>query len=68
MDDTPRLTDQEADRIIQALKDRGAESDCPRCGHDHFNLEDGYFIQVLQSGSTNVRFTGQWTCPGLVDR
>ena len=32
-------------RIIDALTEAGADRPCPRCGHEDFNLVDGYVSQ-----------------------
>jgi len=42
------LTQEEKDKIVQALKDKGATRACPRCGEPNFTLIDGYFSHFLQ--------------------
>ena len=36
-------------RIIDALNRAGADRPCPRCGHDDFQLMDGYFSLPVQA-------------------
>ena len=36
-------------RIIDALTEAGADRPCPRCGHEDFNLVDGYVSLALQA-------------------
>ena len=43
------LSQEQKQRIIKALKDRGAKLPCPRCGNDSFTLLDGYFNQTIQT-------------------
>lgn len=66
MSDGFKFTDQQAKRIIQALQDRGANSDCPRCGKDVFNLEEGYFIQGLTPGLHRRALPPEKSIPSVV--
>ena len=43
------LPQEQKQRIIKALKDRGAKLPCPRCGNDSFTLLNGYFNQTIQT-------------------
>jgi ribosomal protein L37E len=36
-------------KLIDALVKAGADRPCPRCGHDDFNLLDGYVSFPLQA-------------------
>lgn len=36
-------------KIIEALTKAGADRACPRCGHEDFNLLDGYISVPLQA-------------------
>jgi hypothetical protein len=36
-------------KIIDALTRAGADKPCPRCGHEDFNLVDGYTSVALQA-------------------
>jgi ribosomal protein L37E len=36
-------------KIIDALTQAGADRPCPRCGHEDFNLVDGYVSLPLQA-------------------
>lgn len=42
------MTQEEKDRIIRVLQERGAILPCPRCGNASFALIDGYFNQSIQ--------------------
>ena len=44
-----KLSEQEKQKIIRALEERGAILPCPRCGNNSFTLLDGYFNQTLQT-------------------
>jgi ribosomal protein S27AE len=46
MDD---LTDQQKEKIIATLRERGAEGSCPRCGNGQFALAGGYFNPPIQT-------------------
>ena len=43
------LSQDQKDRIIKALTERGARLPCPRCGNQNFTLVDGYFNQPIQT-------------------
>jgi len=43
------MKEDEKQRIIQALEERGAKLPCPRCGNQQFTLVDGYFNQTIQT-------------------
>lgn len=43
------MTEDEKQKIIKALEDRGAKFPCPRCGNQQFTLMDGYFNQTIQT-------------------
>jgi hypothetical protein len=43
------LTEAEKEKIIQALRERGAEGPCPRCGTAQFGLVGGYFNPTMQT-------------------
>jgi predicted nucleic-acid-binding Zn-ribbon protein len=42
------LPEEQKQKIIKALEDRGAKLPCPRCGNKNFILMDGYFNQTIQ--------------------
>jgi predicted nucleic-acid-binding Zn-ribbon protein len=44
-----KLEEQDKQKIIKALQDRGATRPCPRCGNSNFTLIDGYFNQTIQT-------------------
>jgi len=43
------MKEEEKQRIIKALEERGAKLPCPRCGNQQFTLVDGYFNQTIQT-------------------
>jgi predicted nucleic-acid-binding Zn-ribbon protein len=43
------MKEDEKQKIIQALEERGAKLPCPRCGNQQFTLVDGYFNQTIQT-------------------
>lgn len=53
------------DRIIQALKSRGATNPCPRCGNSSFSLVDGYFNNLVQDELDGLVIGGP-TVPSVV--
>ena len=48
-EEAQELPQEQKQRIIKALEDRGAKLPCPRCGNNSFVLLDGYFNQTMQS-------------------
>jgi len=45
-------------RIIKALEERGAKLPCPRCGNNNFTLLDGYFNQTIQPEANGIVIGG----------
>lgn len=43
------LSNEQKQRIIDALDEAGARLPCPRCGNSNFTLLDGYFNQTVQT-------------------
>ena len=43
------LSQEQKERIVDALRNVGAHGPCPRCGNLTFNLLGGYFSQPVQS-------------------
>jgi predicted nucleic-acid-binding Zn-ribbon protein len=43
------LSNEQKEKIIQVLNERGAKLPCPRCGNNNFTLIDGYFNQTIQT-------------------
>jgi len=58
------LTEERKQKIIQALKERGVDRPCPRCGNANFTLVDGYFNQVLQTDLAQITLAGP-TVPSI---
>jgi ribosomal protein L37E len=43
------LSQEQKNKIVKALEERGAKLPCPRCGNNAFTLLDGYFNQTIQT-------------------
>jgi hypothetical protein len=43
------LTQEQKNKIIARLMERGAKLPCPRCGNNKFTLLDGYFTQLIST-------------------
>ncbi len=54
----PEWTQEQKDKIIKALMERGARAPCPRCGNQSFTLLDGLFNQPLQTELGNIVLGG----------
>jgi hypothetical protein len=55
---------EQKDKIIKVLADRGVSLPCPRCGNDVFTLLDGYFNQVIQETPKGIVLGGR-TIPSV---
>lgn len=53
---TPAPQD-ELDKIVEALKKKGADKPCPRCGNDKWTLLQSYFNHPLQDKNTGFTLT-----------
>jgi transcription elongation factor Elf1 len=53
------------DNIIRILQERGANLNCPRCGHSNFSLIDGYFNQPIQPQLNNNLIIGGPAVPSV---
>ena len=42
------LSQEERDKIVRALENKGASKPCPRCGNATFSLIGGYFNHFIQ--------------------
>ena len=58
-------TQEQKDKLIKALTDRGANLPCPRCGNGDFTLLDGYFNQIIQETPKGIVLGGR-TIPSIV--
>lgn len=45
----PKWTQEQKDKVVKALMERGARAPCPRCGNNNFTLLDGFFNQPIQA-------------------
>jgi predicted nucleic-acid-binding Zn-ribbon protein len=52
------FTHERRAQILDALRQASATLPCPRCGHTHFSLVDGYLIENLQKQTRNVVVSG----------
>jgi hypothetical protein len=59
------LTQEQKDKIIKALADRGVTLPCPRCGTYDFTLLDGYLNQIIQTEPAGIVLGGR-TIPSVV--
>ncbi|RLG70953.1 MAG: hypothetical protein DRO11_05335 [Methanobacteriota archaeon] len=50
----PELSEDERQKIRDALKKRGAGLPCPRCGNKSFSLLDGYLMHTIQTSLEDV--------------
>jgi hypothetical protein len=61
----PDSNQDQQDKIIKALADRGAKLPCPRCGNDAFTLLDGHFNQIIQDEPKGIVLGGR-TIPSII--
>jgi len=65
-----RMTPEQAQEVIQALKTRGVRLPCPRCGYGHFTLLEGFFSQPISgfptAASGAMAFSAGPTVPSVV--
>jgi predicted RNA-binding Zn-ribbon protein involved in translation (DUF1610 family) len=47
------------EKIIVALRDRGAKLRCPRCGGVEFGVVDGFHMTVLSRESDDIAIEGR---------
>jgi predicted nucleic-acid-binding Zn-ribbon protein len=59
------MTQEDKDRIIEKLNERGATLPCPRCGNVNFVLLDGYFTQPISNQIGTIVLGGP-TVPAVV--
>lgn len=53
-----QISQENKQRIIKALEEKGAKLPCPRCGNNSFMLLDGYFNQTIQTDLKGVVLGG----------
>jgi hypothetical protein len=61
----PGLTQEQKDKIVAKLVERGVRLPCPRCGNPNFTLLDGYFTQPV-STEIGTLVLGGPTVPSIV--
>ena len=54
----PEWSQEQKDRIIKALTEKGVELPCPRCGNSNFTLVNGYFAQPIQPELGSITLGG----------
>lgn len=52
------MTQEEKDKIIRSLTEKGAMRSCPRCDKNNFSLLDGYFNHPLQANPATLMLGG----------
>lgn len=52
------MSQEQKQKIIKALEERGAKLPCPRCGNQSFTLLEGYFNQTIQSELSGIIIGG----------
>ena len=52
------LSQEERNRIVRALNERGANRPCPRCNNNSFSMVPGYFTHFIQQDTTNINLGG----------
>ncbi len=55
------MTEEEKQKVIEKLTERGVKLTCPRCGQGSFAIVEGYFKQIIQKDLTNTMLSG----PGI---
>jgi len=60
------LSEEQKQKIIKALEERGAMLPCPRCGNNNFTLLDGYFNQTIQATFKGSMVIGGPSVPSVV--
>ena len=61
----PGLTQEQKDKIIAKLVERGVVLPCPRCGNQSFVMVDGYFTHSVSSEIGSIVLGGP-TVPSVV--
>lgn len=61
-----KLSQEQKQKIIKALEERGARLPCPRCGNNNFTLLDGYFNQTIQTTLKGSMVIGGPSVPSVV--
>ncbi len=59
------LPEEQKQKIVEALRERGAFRSCPRCGNNGFTLLDGYSNQQVQA-DIGVTVLGGPSIPTIV--
>ncbi len=52
------LSQEERDKIVEALNKKHATKPCPRCGNNSFSLVGGYFNHFIQLNLSGVSIGG----------
>lgn len=54
----PEWSQEQKNRIIKVLTEKGADLPCPRCGNPNFTLLSGYFAQPIQPELGSIMLGG----------
>jgi ribosomal protein L37E len=60
----PGFSEEYKKAIIKTLIEKKAELPCPRCGHNHFSLIDGYLNQPVSENIKGIVLGGK-TVPAI---
>jgi len=60
------ITQEEKDKIVEALKERGVNLPCPRCGNKSFSVVDGYTGLSLVKRDAKTLFGAQYVPTAIV--
>ena len=55
---SPLITEELKQKIIDALIKAGADHPCPRCGNDNFYIAEGLVFHILQNSPSHPRLGG----------
>lgn len=59
------LSNEQKEKIIKVLEEKGAKLPCPRCGNNSFILIDGYLNQTIQAELKGIVIGGP-SLPSIV--
>lgn len=52
------MNDEDKQKIIKTLTEKGVRLPCPRCGNPSFTLIDGYFNELIQNDLNTLKIGG----------
>jgi ribosomal protein L37E len=60
------ISEEQKNKIIKALSERGVVLPCPRCGNKNFNLVGGYVNSIIQTELTGGVVIGGPVIPSVI--